>query len=499
LLSRFIIGDSFSLLKRAGKKMLRPIRVRFAPSPTGYLHLGNVRSALINFLFARQKKGSFILRIEDTDVARSTDEAGLAIFEDMKWLRLYYDEGPDCGGGYAPYLQSDRTALYQKHLQDLIEMGHAYRCFCSEKDLERMRQEQRAVGRPPRYDRRCLRISGEELEEKIAQKVSFLWRFRLNHEQEVEIRDMARGRVHFNLKHFSDFALTRADGSFTFTFTNFVDDWLMEISHVIRGDDHLTNSAMQAALFHALAIELPTFWHLPMLCDVQGKKLSKREAGFSVNDLRDQGYLPEAICNYLAVVGGTFEKELQSLDELVTHFDFKNIHATGSIHYDKDKLRWFNHKWIERISLTDLVQRARPFIQAKFPACERMKNEELESLLKIVKTDLKTLADASDVLRFYFERPALKHNIITKKYETRAKDIFSCILESHAASNDKESFLQHLKINSKNTGLKFGQVFSAVRYLLTGNFQGLAILELLTILSWPEVTQRLHKIEGFSE
>ena len=381
----------------------RPVRVRFAPSPTGMMHLGNVRAALLNYLFAKQKNGTFLVRIEDTDQERNYDPKAVKIVDDLLWLGLDYDEGPIKGGHYEPYFQSERTAIYQEKLTILEHRSLVYRCFCSVETLEKKRQRQIALKQPPRYDRTCLLLTREEIQKNLENKVPFIWRFKLDQSKIIQIHDLARGTITFDMKNFSDFAVTRTDGSFTFMFANLVDDMVMVISHVIRGEDHLTNTAGQAALYQAFGIELPIFWHLPIIANAHGQKLSKRDFGFSLNDLRHAGYLPEAICNYLAMIGGgSFAKEIMTLDELAQAMNFENLHATGFIRYDVEKLRWLNHKWIQQVPINDLVYRSMQFLMPSYPQAAEVKPEKLVQLIEAVKSEMAILADAQPTLGILF-------------------------------------------------------------------------------------------------
>jgi glutamyl-tRNA synthetase len=476
--------------------MKKKIRVRFAPSPTGFMHVGNVRAALLNYLFAHQKKGDFVLRIEDTDKARNLDEAGAEILQDLTWLGLKHTEGPIMGGSHGPYVQSDRTKIYQKHLNDLIENKQVYRCFCSRERLEKLRKEQLDAGRPPRYDRACWDMSDDQIKQNIAEGKSFIWRFALNQDECFEIKDMARGMVKFDMKHFSDFALTRADGSFTFLFTNFVDDWLMEITHVIRGEDHLTNTAMQAAMFRALAVDLPTFWHLPMLCSkTDGKKLSKRDFGFSLHDLRKDGFLPQAICNYLAIIGSSFEHEIQSLGELTKNFDFEHIHATGAIKFDVEKLLWINHKWIERLSLEHLAEYVKPFLIHTIPQSKNLSDDTLHFMLDKLRSDIKTLQDVSNVFDFYFNEPEADVKEIEAQIgKQKCETILEIITQNIEHSDKTELFLDTVKAQGKERGLQMKEVFGPIRYLLTGSFRGPRLHDLFEILADSVIYKRLQRI-----
>lgn len=468
------------------------IRVRFAPSPTGKIHLGNARAALLNYLFARQKDGAFVLRIEDTDPTRNVELGGKKIVDDLKWLGLKYDEGPIVGGPHAPYIQSERTRIYKDRLEQLVLNQKVYRCFCSAEELEKKRKEQISKGLPPRYDRICLNLSDDMIKEKLNSGRSFIWRLKINRNAVVEVDTLARGRMRFELKDFSDFGLTRPDGSFTFMFANLLDDWLMNITHVIRGEDHLTNMAMQAVLFDAFAVPLPKFWHLPMLCNEEGKILSKRDFGYSLDDLKKEGFLPEAICNYLVSLGCSIKPEIQNLDELADNFDFEHLRSSGPIRYNVEKLRWFNHKWINRLDGDELLKHAKPFLISKFPESEKLDKEKLVYLLDKVKSDAIVLGDFSESLEFYFKPPKVSRKELEKRVgQEKAGIILELILGMMTHLSEKDVFLSELKSKGNKTGLKTKEVLGSLRYLLTGDFQGISIYDLLEMLDVDEIKQRL--------
>ena len=358
------------------------VRVRFAPAPTGMMHLGNIRAALMNYLFAKQTHGTFILRIEDTDQKRNYDPDAKQIMQDLQWLGLEYQEGPGKGGHYGPYFQSKRAHLYQEHLAYLEKKGSIYRCFCSADELERKRERQQALHQPPRYDRTCLNISVHEIEQKLQHNEPFVWRVYVNHDHHANIYDLARHEIDFDLKNFSDFPITRQDGSFTFIFANFVDDLTMKITHIFRGEDHLTNTASQAVLYALFDTQLPIFWHMPILCNIDGKKLSKRDFGFSLRDLKDDGFLPEAICNYLAIIGGSFHEEIMSLETLAAVVDLNHPHASGHIKYDFEKLKWVNHQWIGRYPILQLAEAVRPYVNDAFAASKSVDTAHLAALIE---------------------------------------------------------------------------------------------------------------------
>ncbi len=468
------------------------VRVRFAPSPTGFMHLGNVRAAVFNYLFARQKKGTFILRIEDTDASRNLDEAKVRILKDLEWLNLPYQEGPLKGGPHEPYLQSERNDIYQEHLSELIENCKVYRCFCTAEELEAMRQKQIAMGKPPRYNRTCATHSDDKIKLKIAAGTPFIWRFRLNQDQIFEIHDMARGKVTFEMKHFSDFALTRPDGTCTFMFVNFVDDWLMKITHVIRGEDHLSNTAMQAALYDAFAVPLPIFWHLPIICNNEGEKLSKRDFGFSLGDLQAAGFLPEAICNYIATIGISLTEEVQTMDQLVQNYNFEHLHHAGHVRYDLAKLTWFNHKWMNKIEHQHLLELAKPFLLAQHPEIKNWSDEKISVLLAKIKGELNTLHDIGAMLAFCFTPPTIARTDFETAFgKEKATTALSVIRDNVGKLENIDLFIQSLKEQAQKNGLKTKEVFGPVRYLITGKAEGVGMHDLLNMLDTQEIKKRL--------
>ena len=473
------------------------VRIRFAPSPTGLMHLGNVRAALLNYLFAKQKNGTFVLRIEDTDPERNFDPGAKQIISDLHWLGLTYQEGPEVGGPFAPYFQSERVAIYKKALDELIEKKQVYRCFCTTQELEEKRKRQIALRRAPRYDGTCLNRSEEDVQKLLEQNKPFIWRMKLDHDKAITIQDIAHGDIKFEFKNFSDFPLTRQNGTYTFMFANFVDDMVMEITHVLRGEDHLTNTAGQAALYEEFEKKLPIFWHLPILCNIDGKKLSKRDFGFSLKDLKKAGYLPEAICNYLAILGASFEQEIMSLDELVKVMNLDESHAKGQIKYDVEKLNWINHKWIARYDIKKLAQLCRPYLEDAFPEAKNIKPEILEKLVHGVQTDLVTLNNVTTALQFYFEPPNVTAEIaMTSLDKDEAKQTSQIIAQHLDELSDPEQFLTNVKADAKKNGISLKTVFSFVRLALTGATKGPGVKDLIEMLGTEETKNRLNQLIG---
>lgn len=471
------------------------IRVRFAPSPTGMMHLGNVRAALINFLFAQQKKGTFILRIEDTDSQRMFDPHAQKILEDLAWLGLSYDEGPSIEGPYAPYYQSQRTALYEKQLIAFQEKNVIYRCFCTEDDLEKKRLRQQALKLPPRYDRTCMDLSETEINRFLANNTPFIWRFKCDHSLSVTITDLGRGPIKFDLSNFSDFAITRQDGSFTFIFANFVDDLLMDITHIFRGEDHLSNTANQAALFAAANAPLPTYWHLPILCNLEGKKLSKRDFGFSLRDLKDAGFLPEAVANYVSIIGGSFKQEIMPIEALATNFNFDNIHYSGRITYDVEKLKWVNRNWITNYEPKQLTTQCRPYLEAAYPHAHIIDNKLLTNLIQTIKSELTTTQDAVKALQFYFVEPEITSVDIQACIPPTSYESLLTIIDEHKKllSVHAQEFVTAIKLAAKNKEVPLKELFWFLRLIMTGKINGPGIHELIEMLGGTTALNRIEK------
>ncbi len=469
------------------------IRLRFAPAPTGMMHLGNIRTALMNYLFAKQKGGTFVLRIEDTDPARNYDPKAEHIRQDLEWLNILWDEGVGKGGNYGPYFQSERSHIYQEKLDHIASLKIAYRCFCTEEELNKKRERQQLLKMPPRYDRTCLHRTEENVQELLSQGTPFIWRLKLDHSRTVVIHDLARGPVKFELQHFSDLSLTRQDGSFTFVFANFVDDMTMHISHIFRGEEHFSNTAGQAALYEAFKAPIPVFFHMPLICNLNGQKLSKRDFGFSLRDLRAAGYTPEAIVNYLGIIGTSFEQEIMPLDELAQAINFDTIHTTGHIKYDAEKLAWMNHKWISAYTIQKLTQLCKPFLDAAYPPAAQLEQTFLESLIAGIRTDLTTLADCVHALQFYFEKPAVSlasfQAIMDDKTLTTIKRL---ITDNLATIDNSDLFVTTLKKAAKDAQIPLKSLFWFIRVALTGHCEGPAIHDLIRMLGTNEARARLQ-------
>lgn len=468
-----------------------PIRVRFAPSPTGLMHLGNVRSALMNYLFARAKGGTFIVRIEDTDAQRNFDVGATGILENLAWLGLTHDEGPGIGGKYGPYYQSERSEIYKEYLNQLIEKKSVYRCFCSPEELEIKRERQIALKKAPRYDRTCAHLKPVEIEQKLATKTPFVWRFAIKQEK-TSFVDMARGTMDFDLAHFSDFPLTRADGSFTFIFANCVDDIAMEISHVFRGHEHLSNTVHQMLLYEAFGAKIPVFWHLPLLFGANGKKLSKRDFGFSLNDLIQAGFTAPALTNYLGIIGASFANEIMSLEQLAKNYPFDSVPTSSTIKYDVEKLRWVNSQWLKKLTLQELTTLAVPFIAQKYPQILQLTSQQQELLIGLGKGEYNTLADIVTIADVVFSEPIVSYEALKQAAGDAPVDaILALLYRATEHLETAQTFTDYLKKEAVAHGIPGKSLWPVIRILLTGAPHGYHVGDLVTLLGKEKVNERI--------
>ena len=472
---------------------LKNPRVRFAPAPTGMMHLGNIRTALMNYLIAKQKDGTFIMRVEDTDPERNFDPGAVKIMEDLTWLGLDFQEGPGKDGGFGPYFQSERTELYKKKLQEFIDKELVYRCFCTSEELDKKRARQIALKKPPRYDRSCLKLSKEESDIK-AEPTPFIWRMKMDPEKKLTINDLSHDTVTFDLKHFSDFPITRQNGTVTFMFANFVDDSLMNISCAIRGEDHLSNTAGQAAMYDASGETMPAFWHMPILCNIDGKKLSKRDFGFSLRDLKDSGFLAEGIINYLAIIGGSFKNEIMSIEELTDAIDFEHLPTTGQIKYDVDKLRWINHKWICKSDTLKITKLCKPYLEESYAQVKDLSDKDLAAIIEHIQKELVTLQDSVQLLAFYFAEPICKADIADSLIDSSKRDGYKELVKKALSQTTGDAFLNQVKTDSKAANIKPKEAFSYLRYALTGSPKGPSVGELIEMLGYDKSKHRIEEL-----
>lgn len=382
------------------------LRVRFAPSPTGNLHLGSARTALFNWLVARGSGGTMILRLEDTDRKRSSEEFERDIMDSMRWMGLDWDEGPDVGGDHGPYRQSERMDNYREYAGRLLDAGRAYRCYCTPEELKERKNAAVGEGRAWRYDRKCLRLTDQERARCAAEGRPFAVRFRVP-EGEVTVNDMLRGEVNVDASEIDDFIILGSDGRGRYHLAVVVDDITMEVTHVIRGDDHLTNAVRHVLLFEALGADPPRFLHHSLLMGLDGAKLSKRHGDTAVSDYREQGYLPQALVNYLALLSWSpgDDREIFTPGELVEEFSVKGVSASKAI-FDLDKLNWLNRRHMKVLSDPELTDLVIPFLEKEGSSeVLGLPRDRLEIAVASVREKIETLADAAPPMEL-FARPA---------------------------------------------------------------------------------------------
>jgi glutamyl-tRNA synthetase len=455
--------------------MDKPVRVRYAPSPTGFPHVGNIRTALFNWLFARHTGGKFIVRIEDTDVARTVPGALEAILDSLRWLGLDWDEGPEVGGNFGPYFQSERLAIYQEIANRLIKEGHAYNCYCSSERLEAMRAEQTRQKLPPGYDRHCRSLSEAERSQKTAEGIKPVVRFKTPLGGKTSFQDLLRGEVSFENSTIDDFVLLKSDGYPTYHLANIIDDHLMQISHVLRAEEWLSSTPRHVMLYNAVGFESPVFAHLPMILGPDRSKLSKRHGATALTDYRDQGYLPETMFNFLALLGWSLDEktELFSRRELVEYFSLERVSRTAAI-FNREKLDWMNGVYIRGLSLDDFAKRVSPFLdKALPPEIERPLDQEyLKKILPLIKERAKTLAEVKDLISFFYEEnfnfspdslliKGADRPITDQAYVLAQKIIDNTPWTTGELEKDFRAMAEQLC-------LKPGQLFSSLRTAITG-------------------------------
>jgi glutamyl-tRNA synthetase len=458
--------------------MDRPMRVRMAPSPTGPLHIGTARTSLYNFLTARHAGGTYILRIEDTDAARSTDEFERDIIDNLHWLGISWDEGPQVAGGedvgpHAPYRQSGRMDRYAAETERLLATGAAYRCWCSPEELEAVRREQEAAKEPPRYNGRCLNLTDAERSAFEAEGRRPAIRFKVEPET-IQFDDLIRGEVEFDNALLGDFVIVRNDGSPLYHFVVVIDDEAMEITHVLRGEDHLSNTPKHIALIRALGYHEPQFGHIPLILNTDRTKISKRKSQTALSAYRDEGYLPEAMVNFLAFLGwspGT-EEEIFTLDELAARFEITKVHKGGAI-FDRERLDHLNGVYIRALSDEQLALRLRPWVP------DAVADADLLRMVPLVKERLVRLGDIGALAGFAWEpdevvaswyAPELLHPRKGGPDEawqalTAARGV---VAELDEAEFNAELLEQRCRAAADDAGMKAGDFFAPVRVAVTG-------------------------------
>ncbi len=485
--------------------MTNPIRTRFAPSPTGLPHVGNIRTAMFAWLMARHTGGRFILRIEDTDVARKVEGAVEAIMEGLRWLGLDWDEGPEVGGKYGPYFQSERLELYREAAQQLVSQGNAYYCYCSPQRLEEMRAEQVRHKQPQGYDRHCRDLSEPERAEKMAEGITPVVRFKTPLSGQVRYTDLIYGDVVFEYSTLDDFVLLKSDGYPTYHLANVVDDHAMEISHVIRAEEWISSTPRHLLLYQALRFEPPLYVHHPMILGPDHAKLSKRHGAVSILEYREQGYLPETMFNFLSLIGWSLDDktEILSRQQLIDNFSLKRIGKTGAI-FNRDKLNWMNGVFLRELSHEELLRKVLPFLESGLPETVKqpVSEEYVRRIVPLIRERINTLAEAATYADFFFldELDYEVSSLIGKKMTAETT------LEALKAAQEKLSMLESFDQDSlegtlrplaEELGLKTGQLFSPLRVAVTGRTAAPPLFETMAVLGKDRCLKRIRAaIEG---
>lgn len=468
------------------------IRVRFAPSPTGYPHLGNIRTALFNWLFARHHDGKFILRIEDTDVARKVAGAVENITESLKWLGLDWDEGP--------YFQSQRLPQYQEIARKLVDQGHAYLCYCSPQRLEEMRREQMRRKQPPKYDRRCRELTGQQRARLEASGVTPVVRFKTPLEGETSFHDLIRGKVTFQNDTLDDFILLKSDGYPTYHLANVIDDHLMVISHVLRADEWLSSTPRHILLYQVLDWQPPQFAHLPMILGPDKAKLSKRHGATNIIDYQRQGYLPEAMINFLSLLGWSLDDktEFLSREELVKHFTLERVGKTAAI-FNKDKLDWMNGVYLRKLTPEQFASQSILFLQRDLPPSVKhpLDNSYISTITPLIQERAKTLGDVPHLADFFFlDDLEYDQSLLIKGTDTASatKAIETSLerLKPLEAWNiaSLEDILRPL---ATELGLTTSKFFGLLRVAITGRTASPPLFQTMAVLGKERCLKRLNK------
>jgi nondiscriminating glutamyl-tRNA synthetase len=477
------------------RKMMtdRP-RVRFAPSPTGELHVGNARTALFNWMFARHHGGDFILRIEDTDETRSALSYQVNLLDDLTWLGLDWDEGPYKGGAYGPYKQSERLDIYANHLHELVAADLVYPCYCTEEELEEERQSLILSKRMPRYMGKCRNLTPAERKEKEKEGRNPSYRFKVP-EATVGFNDLIRGAMKFESAAMGDFIIVRSNGMPAYNFAVVIDDHLMDITHVIRGEDHLSNTALQIMLYRAFGFEPPAFAHHSLILGKDRAKLSKRHGSVSVGEFRRQGILPEALGNYLGLLGSSFTegREVLSREEMIAAFSLERASKSGAI-FDEDKLHWLNAVYIRNCAAPDLVLRLQPYLKQCGYKTDALDPAWLNSVVELIKSDLTTLADVGSHIDIFFDdKYAVSEDAKQVLEHADANEVIKAFTE-YLTNNDAgplEIYPAAIKYVKEKTDFKGKALFMPLRAALTGKIHGPELDKVFAILGKESALKRL--------
>ena len=477
---------------------MEEVRVRFAPSPTGYLHIGGARTALFNWLFARKHNGKLVLRIEDTDTERLKADSVSQILVSLKWLGLNWDEGPEVGGPNGPYFQSQRLDIYQKYIDQLLKEGKAYYCFCTPAELEAQREKQRQAKQPFRYARTCRNLPQEEVEKRLAAGEPHSIRIKIPVDGTMTVHDLIHGDVEFDLTQFDDFVIVKSNGIPTYNFAVVIDDYLMKITHVLRAEEHLSNTPKQILIYEALGFKAPKFGHMPMILAPDRSKLSKRHGATSVEEFRSQGYLAPAIVNYLTLLGWApdAEQEIIDLPATVKEFELEKMSKKAAI-YDTKKLTWLNGHYLNNLPLAEVVKEAEPFfVKAGLVTEEWIKEHQafFDHLIDVVRVRVKTLQEVVDASTYFFKDfTEYDAKGAAKQFKGEAAELLQYCREQLAALPEFTLASTEKCYNdiAATKGLGLGKVIQPSRLALTGRTVSPGMFDVMTLLGREKTLERL--------
>lgn len=484
------------------------VRLRFAPSPTGYLHIGGLRTALYNYLFAKANHGKMVLRIEDTDRTRFVEGAIEGLIQSLKWAGIDYDEGVFMEDGkivergdYGPYIQSERLDIYQKYVDQLLEEGHAYYCFCSKDRLDHLREEQKIKGQIPRYDGLCRSVPLDEARERIAKGEKAVVRLKLPENMDIKFHDTVRGDITINTNEMDDQVLMKSDGFPTYHMAVVVDDHLMKITHIVRGEEWLPSTPKHIYLYDCFGWEKPQYVHLPGVLNADHKKLSKRQGDVSVEDFKNRGYLPEGLINYLALVGWSPKdnEEILSMKDLIDQFSFDRVSKAGGV-FDKNKLDWVNAHYIKELPIDDLVDLSIPelvkagLISQDFAQGHR---DWLKLLLETVRESLSRIEEVPEKTAFLFGNLEVTEEEAKDQLASdQIGDLLGALKEELDSVDqvDQEFAKTVMKRIQKKTGIKGKGLYMPTRAALTGNVHGPELSNIMELLGKEKMLERINQI-----
>ncbi|KFZ43481.1 glutamate--tRNA ligase [Anoxybacillus flavithermus] len=483
--------------------MSQEVRVRYAPSPTGHLHIGGARTALFNYLFARHHHGKFIVRIEDTDIERNVEGGEQSQLENLKWLGIEYDESVDKDGGYGPYRQTERLHIYRQYTNELLEKGHAYKCFCTPEELEQEREAQKAAGiAAPQYSGKCRHLTPEQVEQLEAEGKPYTIRLKVPEGKVYEFEDMVRGRVSFESKDIGDWVIVKANGIPTYNFAVVIDDHLMKITHVFRGEEHLSNTPKQLMVYEYFGWEPPKYAHLTLIVNENRKKLSKRDESIIqfVSQYKELGYLPEAMFNFFALLGWSpeGEEEIFTKEELIRMFDVSRLSKSPSM-FDKQKLTWMNNQYIKKLDLDRLVELSLPHLIRAGRLPEQMTDEQKKwarDLIALYQEQMSYGAEIVELSELFFKQEI--------EYDEEAKAVLAgeqvpLVLKAfyeqieQLATFDSDHIKVAIKAVQKETGQKGKNLFMPIRVAVTGQTHGPELPEAIRLLGKETAMSRLAK------